>query len=96
MGWAVVYHPKVQDDFRQIGRTKAVMIANVIRERLANGEPEKTGKALSGELSGYRRLRTGDMRIVYSVNRTEVEILVLAIGLRRDDEIYNLAMRRLR
>jgi mRNA interferase RelE/StbE len=96
MAWAIFYHPEVKDDFRRLGRTEAKAIQKVIDQRLARGEPDKIGKSLSGDLSGYRRLRTGRTRIVYRVDGKRIEVLVIAVGLRRDDEIYEKAQRRVR
>ncbi|MFJ4389810.1 type II toxin-antitoxin system RelE family toxin [Pseudomonas soli] len=61
---------------------------------MAQGEPDKLGKPLRGTLAGCRRIRTGDIRIVYHINGTEVA-LVLCIGARRDDEVYDAANRRI-
>ena len=47
------------------------------------GEPER-GKPLLLTLRGLRSLRTGDYRIVYRVIESRVEILVVAVGHRRD------------
>jgi mRNA interferase RelE/StbE len=65
----------------------------VVRERIAGGEPDKLGKPLRGVLAGCRRIRTGDVRIVYRINGTEI-VLVLCIGARRDDEVYEAAYKR--
>jgi mRNA interferase RelE/StbE len=94
VAWTVLYHPEVQEDFRRLGRTDARNIQRVIDERLSNGEPDKVGKPLSGDLSGFRRLRTGQTRIVYRVDGKRIEVLVVAVGLRRDDEIYEKAQGR--
>ena len=94
MTWKVLYHPRVQDDFKRLGRTEARITQRVIDERLAHDAPEKSGKPLSGDLSGYRRLRTGQTRIVYRVDGSRIVVLVIAVGLRRDDEIYFQAGRR--
>jgi mRNA interferase RelE/StbE len=91
VAWAIFYHPEVKDDFRRLGRTEAKAIQKVIDERLARGEPDKVGKPLSGDLSGYRRLRTGQTRIVYRVDGKRIEVLVIAVGFRRDDEVYEKA-----
>lgn len=91
MAWTIFYHPEVKEDFRRLGRTEAKAIQNVIVERLVRGEPDKIGKPLSGDLSGYRRLRTGQTRIVYRVDGKKIEVLVIAVGLRRDDEVYEKA-----
>lgn len=94
MAWAVLYHPDVRDDFRKLGRVEARNIQSVIDARLMNGEPDKAGKPLHGALAGYRRLRTGATRIVYRVDKGKVEILVIAVGMRRDDEVYEKADKR--
>jgi mRNA interferase RelE/StbE len=96
VAWAIFYHPEVRDDFRRLGRTEAKAIQKVIDERLARGEPNKIGKSLSGDLAGYRRLRTGQTRIVYRADGKRIEVLVIAVGLRRDDEVYEKAQRRAR
>lgn len=94
MAWAVFYHPEVKDDFRRLGRVEARNIQAVIEERLANGEPDKAGKSLSGALAGYRRLRTGAAKIIYRIDKKRIEILVIAAGMRRDDEVYETASKR--
>ena len=96
VAWTIFYHPEVKDDFRRLGRTEAKAIQKVIEQRLAQGEPDKAGKPLSGDLSGLRRLRTGQTRIVYKLDGKRIEVLVLAVGLRRDDEIYEMAQRRVK
>ncbi|KIQ59519.1 type II toxin-antitoxin system RelE family toxin [Pseudomonas fluorescens] len=93
MKWSVRFHPDVEHDLKQLGNAKAKQILKVIREGISEGEPEKIGKALRGALAGYRRIRTGDVRIVYRINGTEI-ILVLCVGARRDDEVYEVANRR--
>lgn len=60
--------------------------------------PEQVGKPLAGELAGYRSLRAvnQEFRIIYRVNRDEVEVLVVAIGRRKEgdrDDVYQLAKR---
>ncbi len=94
MAWTVYYHPEVQDDFRRLGRVEARNIQTVIGQRLVNGEPDKAGKPLHGALAGYRRLRTGPTRIIYRVDKRKIEILVVAVGMRRDGEVYEKAGKR--
>ena len=94
MAWTVSYHHQVEEDLLRLGRTEARAILKVIEERIAKGEPDKLGRALRGELSGCRRIRTGQTRIIYRVDGRRVEILVLAVGMRRDNEIYDMASGR--
>ncbi len=94
MPWTVQYRPEVEDDLRSLGRDTARRALNVIEKRIKNGEPDKSGKALRGDLAGCRRIRTGDIRIVYEVFHGEVRILVIAVGPRRNSEIYSHAKKR--
>ncbi|MDO8959329.1 MAG: type II toxin-antitoxin system RelE/ParE family toxin [Rhodocyclaceae bacterium] len=94
MTWRVIYHDAVAVDLRAIGQAEARVVLNVITQRIQNGEPDKLGKALAGRLAGYRRIRTGSTRIVYRVNTGAVEILIVAVGQRRDAEAYAAAEQR--
>ncbi len=74
-----------------------------IRERIDGlaSEPEKQGKPLIGELAGYRTVRAVGQRyrVIYRVHRTEVEVHVVAAGIRREgdrEDIYTLARKLLR
>ncbi|WP_432263196.1 type II toxin-antitoxin system RelE family toxin [Cupriavidus sp. TMH.W2] len=94
MAWTVSYHPEVEHDLLSLGRTEARAILKVIEERIANGEPDKLGKPLAGQLTGCRRIRTGQTRIVYRVDGERIEVLIIAVGMRRDNEIYDAASSR--
>ncbi|MBO1539665.1 type II toxin-antitoxin system RelE/ParE family toxin [Pseudomonas sp. OA65] len=95
MAWDVIYHPEVQDDLDQLGAAAANRILDVIEARIMNGEPDKTGKPLRASLAGCRRIRTGDTRIVYRVDGKAIQVLIVAVGARRDKEVYDAAERRL-
>lgn len=94
MAWMVNYHPEVERDLLGLGRSEARAILKVIDERIANGELDKLGKPLAGELAGCRRIRTGQTRIVYRLNGERIEVLIIAVGMRRDNEIYDVATGR--
>ncbi|MBB4863181.1 mRNA interferase RelE/StbE [Pseudomonas nitritireducens] len=93
MKWSVRFHPEVENDLRLLGSAEATRVLKVIRQRIAEGEPDKIGKPLRGALAGLRRIRTGDVRIVYRINGTEI-VLILCIGARRDDEVHIAATNR--
>jgi mRNA interferase RelE/StbE len=74
-----------------------------VRDRIdgLSVEPDQQGKALLGELKGYRSLRVAGQRyrIVYQVRQARVEVLMVAIGRRAEgsrEDIYRLAQRLLR
>ncbi len=94
MGWAILYHPDVPGDLRALGRVEARRIVEAIDQRLRLGEPAKSGKTLRQDLAGCRRLRIGQTRIVYRVEAQANQVLVIAVGPRRDDEIYRRAKKR--
>jgi mRNA interferase RelE/StbE len=93
MTWSVRFHPAVEEDLKALGTAEAKRVLKVIRERIAQGEPDKIGKPLRGALAGYRRVRTGDVRIIYRINGTEI-VLILCVGARSDDEVYVAATGR--
>ena len=94
MSWQVIYHHEVAADLDDLGRNQARAVLKTIETRIRDGEPEKTGKPLSGELAGCRRIRTGDVRIVYRVHADIIEVLIVAVGPRRNDEVYKTATKR--
>lgn len=95
MAWAVIYHNDVKNDLTELGTSRAQRVLKVIEDRIINSEPDKSGKPLAGNLAGYRRMRTGDMRIIYRVIEEKIEIFITAVGNRRDEEVYDLAVKRL-
>ena len=95
MTWRVIYHEDVAADLEAIGQSEARIILNVIDKRIKNGEPDKLGKALSGQLAGCRRIRTGSTRIVYRINADVIEVLIVAVGQRKDSAVYTAAENRI-
>ena len=94
MVWSVEYHPLVVRDFQSVSTAGARAIMKAIDARIYRGEPHKSGKPLSGDLAGCRRIRVGDMRIIYQVDTRAHRLVVLAVGMRRRDEVYKLAATR--
>jgi mRNA interferase RelE/StbE len=60
-------------------------------------EPQKRGRLLSGNLHPLRRLVVGkkQIRILFRVSENQELCRVVAIGARRDDEVYEIAAQRL-
>ena len=58
---------------------------------LLKTEPLKVGKSLKGNLQDYRSIRSVGQRyrIIYQVKETEIEVIVVAVGIRRDGDKKN-------
>ena len=64
-------------------------------------EPEKQGKPLVAELSGYRSIRSAGQRyrIVYRVANDKIMVYIIAVGICKEGssaDIYNLAKKLIR
>jgi mRNA interferase RelE/StbE len=94
MKWTIRYLPEAVEDLDALGKPDARKALKVIEERIINGEPDKAGKPLRKELAGCRRIRTGDIRIVYKVIEDQVQILIIAVGPRRNNKVYDEAEKR--
>ncbi len=84
----------MEDDLHRVGPAAARRILRAIGKKLVTA-PVQFGAPLSGNLSAFRKLRIGDYRVVYQVTETTVTVYVLAVGPRRDKEIYDAAAGRL-
>ena len=91
MAWTLVYTSSAGRAIRRLdpGIRRRVLAA---LQKL-QAEPER-GKPLQLTLKGLRSWRTGDYRIVYRVIETRIEILVVALGHRRD--VYEKLQKTLR
>lgn len=86
-----------------LGRIPDRRVREKLVERIDGLEedPEIQGKALTGELAGYRSLRALGQRyrIIYRVEKHTVSVCVVALGLRKEGDrkdIYSLATKLLR
>ena len=94
MTWEIIYHKDVDNDLKSVGPAAAKRIMRTINEKLTKA-PDKFGAPLSNNLKDFRKLRIGDFRVVYQVLNKKVIVFVLAVGPRRDKEIYRSASNRM-
>jgi mRNA interferase RelE/StbE len=81
MSWNLRYAASAVRSLRELDPQVQRRLKTAVEELAEN--PER-GKPLQMTLRGLRSWRTGDFRIVYRVLTDRIEILVLAIGHRRD------------
>ncbi len=79
----ILYTREAKRNIDRLDPSVKRLVKNAV-ESLAT-DPEK-GKPLSYDLAGLRSLRTSDYRIIYRLKSSELVILVVAVGHRR--EIY--------
>ena len=93
MTWRILYHHAVEEDLESVAPSAARRIVKAINAKLVLS-PMDFGMPLSGNLANFRKLRVGDYRVVYQVREKTVVVYVLAVGPRRDKEIYRAALKR--
>ncbi len=91
MSWTVEYSQEAAKAIRRLDPQLRSRIRAAIEA--IRGDPFR-GKPLQLNLKGLRSWRTGDFRIVYRLVESRLEILVVAVGHRR--EVYDRIRSRLR
>ena len=82
-----------EEDFKKISKPDQQRIIRAIRKRLT-AEPEKFGSPLKRPLRGYWKLRVGQYRVVYEIQKEKVIVYVILVGFRRNKEAYKEAIKR--
>jgi len=104
MNWKVEYLPEAVKDLKNLGGNQRIQVLKSIKKVQTNplpvneggyGKPlgNKNGSNLSGFLK--IKLRDAGIRVVYKIVTTETQMLVIVIGARADDEVYDIAGRRI-
>ena len=101
--WQIKIHRLVlQEDFKKVPPFQQKEILRTVQKKLtldpqAYGQRLPAGrKPLRGAFAGYWRLRIGDYRVVYRMIREEIVVLVIKIGIRKDNQIYGELLSRLK
>ena len=77
MNFEIIYHPLVVgDDIPKLSIGWKTKIQKKIEERLTT-HPETYGKPLRRSLKGYRKLRVGDYRVIFLLEKNTIKILVI-------------------
>ena len=88
MTWKIKFLPEAEKDLQQIDRPVVKRILRFLNERIRILEdPRKIGDPLKGpKLGKYWKYRVGDYRIICQIKESEIIILVVRVGYRK--EIY--------
>lgn len=103
MSWTVEYLPEAVKDLRDLAGNQRLLVRKAIAKVSQNplpvdeggyGKPlgNKGGNNITGLLK--IKLRGAGLRVVYKLVRQDDQMLVIVIGARADDEVYDIAAKR--
>ena len=103
MNWDLDFLPEADKDLDSLSRSQQVKVKKAIKKVQQNPLPQKEGGY--GKPPGHKhglnltnllkiKLCGEGIRVVYKLIRTETKMLVLVIGIREDEEVYEMASRR--
>lgn len=103
MNWDLYYLPEARRDIRALSRNQQVIVEKAIKKVKTNPLPQSEGGY--GKPLGHKdgtnltnrlkiKLRGEGIRIVYKLIRTETKMLIVVVGVREDEEAYEIAQRR--
>lgn len=105
MNWKVEYLPEAERDLKDLDGSQRNLVLKAIKKVQQNPLPVEEngyGKPLgnhgSTNLAGLMKikLRSAGLRIVYLLRRTETSMLVVVIGVRADEDVYEIAQKRVK
>ena len=105
MNWEIIYLPEVEKDYENLNHRQQLIVDKSIAKVQENplsqnegGYGKPLGHKLGRNITGYLKikLRGEGIRIVYKLMRTEIKMLVVVIGIREDEEVYEIAQRRIK
>ena len=104
MTWEIKYLPDAIRDMQALDHSQQIIVRKAISKVRVNPLPQSEGgygKPLGhkggSNLTGFLKvkLRKEGIRIVYRLIKTETRMLITVIGLREDEEVYEIARNRI-
>lgn len=85
MVWTIKFTEVAQKQLSKLNKTISKKIIAYLKDRISKlDDPKNSGKALLHEKSGLWRYRMGDYRIICKIIESELTILVIQIGHRKN------------
>lgn len=103
MKWKLGFLPEAAKDLAELAGNQRIMVTKAINKVLENPLPASEGgygKPLGNKqgnnLSGFLKikLKSAGIRVVYKLVKIDGQMLVVVIGARADDEVYDVAQHR--
>ena len=103
MNWKLLYLPEAERDFKELSGNERIVVAKALKKVLGNPLPvneggygKPLGNKQGNNLSGFLKIKLKSLgiRIVYKLMKINGQMLVVVIGARADDEVYDIAKKR--
>ena len=103
MSWSLVFLPEALRDIQALSRSRQAMVKKAIKKVQENPLPQNEGgygKTLGSKrgpnLTGLLniKLRGEGIRVVYKLEKRDSQMLVIVVGVREDEEVYQIAHTR--
>ncbi len=104
MNWGIRYLPEAEEDLKKLDGSQSRKVSKAIDRVLTNPLPRsKGGYGIElGHKGGINltkcleiKLRGEGLRVIYKLMYTETEMLVIIVGARADEEVYDVAEERI-
>lgn len=104
MNWSVEYLPEAEKDLKNLDGSQRILVLKAIKKVQTNplsqsegGYGKPLGNKNGNDLSGFLKvkLKSAGLRIVYKTVKTEDKMLIIVIGARADEEVYDIAGKRI-
>ncbi len=104
MSWNIEYRPEALDDLRKLDGSQRAPVLKAIKKVSTNPLPDYEGgygKPLGNRngnnLTGFLKikLKKYGIRVVYDLVREDQNMRIIIIGIRSDNEVYDLAEKRM-
>ena len=103
MIWSLSFLPEADKDLDNLDHSQQVLVKKAIQKVRQNPLPQSEGGY--GKPLGHKRglnltnllkikLRNAGIRIVYKLEKTESQMIVIVVGIRADEEVYEIAHSR--
>lgn len=103
MNWKLVFLPEAEKDFKNLSGNERIVVAKALNKVLENPLPvneggygKPLGNKQGNNLSGFLKIKLKNLgiRVVYKLIKIEGQLLIVVIGARADDEVYDVAKKR--
>ena len=103
MKWNVDFLPEARTDLKDLSGNQSHRVVKAIERVRENPLPKDEGgygiplgHKGNVDLTNFLeiKLRGAGIRVIYKLVRTETEMLIIVIGMREDEDVFNIAGKR--